>query len=61
MTRAASLLFGLLIQIRQLLFASLLAGVLWDHFGPQAMFYAGASFAVLALLGIGIEIRTSRS
>jgi MFS family permease len=44
-----------------LLFASLLAGALWDHFGPQAIFYAGASFAALALLGIGIEMRASRS
>jgi hypothetical protein len=42
-----------------LLFASLLAGVLWDHFGPQSIFYAGASFAALALVGIGIEMRAS--
>ena len=44
-----------------LLLASVLAGVLWDHFGPQSIFYAGASFAALALVGIGIEMRTSRS
>jgi MFS family permease len=52
-------LFNLLSGV-VLLFASLLAGALWDHFGPQAIFYAGASFAALALLGIGIEMRTSR-
>jgi MFS family permease len=41
-----------------LLFASLLAGMLWDHYGPRAVFYAGASFAALALLGIVVQIRT---
>jgi MFS family permease len=49
--------FGLfnLINGVVLLFASLLAGVLWDHFGPPSVFYAGASFAALALLGIVIQ------
>jgi MFS family permease len=39
-----------------LLLASLLAGELWDHFGPQSVFYAGALFAALAVVGIGIEM-----
>jgi hypothetical protein len=42
-----------------LLFASLLAGALWDHFGPQATFYAGTSFAALAVLSVVFQIRTS--
>ena len=42
-----------------LLFASLLAGVLWDRFGPQAVFYAGAVFAASALFGVVLQIRTS--
>ena len=32
-----------------MLFASLLAGVLWSSFGPQATFLTGAIFALLAL------------
>jgi len=35
-----------------LFFASLLAGFLWDQFGPSATFLAGAVFATLALLGL---------
>ena len=35
-----------------LLFASLLAGVLWEVAGPAATFYAGAAFAALALGGL---------
>ena len=35
-----------------LFFASLLAGFLWDQFGPSAPFLAGASFATLAFLGL---------
>jgi MFS family permease len=42
-----------------LLFASLLAGVLWDHFGAPSVFYAGASFAALALFGIVLQIQRS--
>ena len=34
-----------------MLFASVIAGGLWDQFGPQATFLAGAAFATLALLG----------
>jgi MFS family permease len=33
-----------------LLFASLLAGILWDKAGPQATFVAGGGFAAVALL-----------
>ena len=33
-----------------LFLASLLAGFLWDQFGPSATFFAGAGFATLALL-----------
>ena len=33
-----------------MLFASLLAGLLWDRFGPGATFAAGGAFATLALL-----------
>ena len=32
--------------------ASVLAGVLWDGFGPQATFLAGAGFTAVALLGL---------
>jgi MFS family permease len=37
-----------------LLAASLLAGVLWDSFGPQMTFLVGAGFTALALLGLGL-------
>jgi MFS family permease len=37
-----------------LLAASLLAGMLWDTFGPQMTFLAGAGFTALALLGLGL-------
>jgi MFS family permease len=33
-----------------MLMASVVAGVLWDRFGPSATFLAGAGFASLALL-----------
>lgn len=35
-----------------LLLASVIAGALWQGFGPQATFLAGAGFAVLAALGV---------
>jgi MFS family permease len=35
-----------------MLIASLLAGWLWDHYGPQATFYAGAGFTTMALFGL---------
>ena len=37
-----------------LLAASIVAGALWDGIGPQATFLAGAGFAALALLGLGL-------
>jgi MFS family permease len=53
--------FGLfnLVSGLVLLFASLLAGLLWDHFGAPSVFYAGASFAALALFGIVLQIQRS--
>jgi len=33
-----------------LLFASVIAGLLWDRLGPNATFFAGAGFATVALL-----------
>ncbi len=35
-----------------LLVASILAGALWDVWGPQGTFFAGAAFAALALAGL---------
>ncbi|TFG63047.1 MAG: MFS transporter [Nitrospirales bacterium] len=35
-----------------LFFSSLLAGFLWDQFGPSATFLAGTGFATLALVGL---------
>jgi MFS family permease len=37
--------------------ASVIAGLLWEHLGPSATFGAGAAFAALALVGIGL-VRT---
>jgi len=37
-----------------LLAASVAAGVLWDQFGAQATFLAGAGLTTLALIGLGI-------
>jgi MFS family permease len=42
-------LFGLVVGATTLI-ASLVAGLLWDRFGPQATFEAGAAFAGLALV-----------
>ena len=36
-----------------LLAACVLAGELWDTFGPQMTFLVGAGFTALALLGLG--------
>ncbi|MGO4908115.1 MFS transporter [Pseudorhodobacter sp. W20_MBD10_FR17] len=37
-----------------LLAASILAGALWEGFGPQATFLAGASLTAIALTGLGL-------
>ena len=42
-----------------MLFASLIAGLLWDKFGPPATFIAGAGFTIIALAGILIGVRPS--
>ncbi|HNP29921.1 MAG TPA: MFS transporter [Nitrospirales bacterium] len=38
-----------------LLLASVLAGFLWDQFGPSATFFAGAALTALALLGFVVH------
>jgi MFS family permease len=50
--------FGLfnLVSGGVLLFASVVAGLLWDHVGPEAVFYAGAIFGGIALFGIVAQI-----
>ncbi|CEJ09993.1 Multidrug resistance protein MdtH [bacterium YEK0313] len=40
-----------------LLLASALAGALWDIAGPQATFLAGAAFALMSLIGLGLARR----
>jgi len=40
-----------------MLFASLIAGLLWDHYGPAATFLSGAGFTIIALTGLIIAIR----
>lgn len=46
--------FGIssLVSGASLLLASLIAGALWNRFGPPATFIAGAAFATLAVLGL---------
>ena len=39
-----------------LLVASIVAGALWDRIGPPATFYAGASFAVLGVVGLLLHV-----
>ena len=43
-----------------MLIASFLAGWLWDQYGPQATFYAGAVFTTLALIGLLIRRSSDR-
>ncbi len=43
-----------------LLIASVLAGVVWDHFGPSMTFLVGASFASLAIIAVQF-MRRARS
>lgn len=38
-----------------MLVASMLAGFLWEYYGPSMTFYAGAGFCVLALIGLVIR------
>ncbi len=38
-----------------MLAASVVAGLLWQHAGPQATFLAGAAFCVLAMLGLSLR------
>jgi MFS family permease len=38
------------------LFASLIAGVLWNSLGPSATFLAGAGFAAIAALGLIVRL-----
>jgi sugar phosphate permease len=40
-----------------LLIASVLAGWLWDAFGPTRTFYVGAGFTLLAILGLAVNRR----
>jgi len=40
-----------------MLFASLIAGLLWDRYGPAATFFAGAGFTIVALIGLAIAGR----
>lgn len=40
-----------------MLIASFLAGWLWDQYGPQATFYAGAGFTTAALFGLMMRRR----
>jgi MFS family permease len=45
-------LWGLHMGFTQGLFATLIAGALWDVAGPQGTFFAGACFALIALVGL---------
>ena len=55
--------FGLfnLVSGIALLAASVLAGWLWDAFGPAQTFYAGAMFTVLSWVALMVRGRFSRS
>lgn len=44
-------MFNLITGVAMLL-ASIIAGALWDAFGPEGTFLAGAAFAVLTLIGL---------
>jgi MFS family permease len=44
-------IYGLVTGIA-ILVASVIAGWLWDQFGPPVTFYAGACFSLITLVGI---------
>jgi MFS family permease len=44
-----------------MLAASVLAGLLWDRFGPTGTFTAGAVFSLISLVGLGFAGRRPRS
>ncbi len=44
-----------------LLVSSALAGLLWDHIGPSATFFAGAAFSLLSLAGLASHHALSRA
>ncbi len=44
-----------------MLLASVLAGWLWQSWGPSATFLAGAVFAAVALLGLAVPVRRGRT
>ena len=46
-------LFNFVCGIAMLL-SSIIAGVLWDRFGPSMTFFVGAVFTVVALMGLGL-------
>lgn len=43
-----------------MLAASVVAGGLWDHFGPRVTFLAGATFAAVALIGLLVTHKRCR-
>jgi MFS family permease len=45
-----------------MLIASVLAGFVWDSFGPQATFFAGAAFAIITLIGLlGVSLKATKT
>lgn len=40
-----------------MLCASLIAGLLWDRYGPAVTFLGGAGFTMVALIGLAIAAR----
>ena len=38
--------------VQRVLLASLIAGLLWDSYGPDTTFATGAAFAALAMAGL---------
>ena len=46
-------IFGLVSGLA-VLFASVIAGILWDRYGPSATFFAGAIFTLLTLFGFAV-------